>query len=80
MAPPPPVFLPGESHGQRIPWRREWHPLQYSCLENPMDRGSPGGGNDTHSSILAWRIPRIEGCSPWCHKESDTTKRLMHTQ
>ena len=24
-----------------IPWRRKWqpNPLQYSCLENPMDRG-----------------------------------------
>ena len=22
------------------PWRREWHPLQYSCLENPKDRGA----------------------------------------
>ena len=22
------------------PWRREWHPLQNSCLENPMDRGA----------------------------------------
>ena len=21
-------------------WRRPWHPLQYSCLENPMDRGA----------------------------------------
>ena len=21
------------------PWRRQWHPLQYSCLENPMDGG-----------------------------------------
>ena len=20
--------------------RRQWHPLQYSCLENPMDGGS----------------------------------------
>ena len=19
---------------------RQWHPLQYSCLENPMDRGA----------------------------------------
>ena len=32
------------SHGRdpwvgKIPWRRAWHPLQYSCLENPMDRG-----------------------------------------
>ena len=23
-----------------IPWRRAWHPLQCSCLENPMDRGA----------------------------------------
>ena len=21
-------------------WRRKWHPLQYSCLENPMKRGA----------------------------------------
>ena len=24
---------------RKIPWRREWQPLQYPCLENPMDRG-----------------------------------------
>ena len=24
----------------RSPWRREWQPLQYSCLESPMDRGA----------------------------------------
>ena len=24
----------------KIPWRRTWKPLQYSCLENPMDRGA----------------------------------------
>ena len=31
---------------RKIPWRRKWHPLQYSCLENPMDRGAwwPTGG------------------------------------
>ena len=23
-----------------IPWRRGWQPLQYSCLENSMDRGA----------------------------------------
>jgi len=23
-----------------MPWRREWHPLQYSCLENHMGRGA----------------------------------------
>ena len=25
---------------RKIPRRREWHPLEYSCLENPMDRGA----------------------------------------
>ena len=29
---------------EKIPWRRKWipwrSPLQYSCLENPMDRGA----------------------------------------
>ena len=24
----------------KIPWRREWQPLQYSCLENSMNRGA----------------------------------------
>ena len=24
----------------KIPWRRRWQLLQYSCLENPMDRGA----------------------------------------
>ena len=23
----------------KIPWRRACNPLQFSCLENPMDRG-----------------------------------------
>ena len=28
------------SLGWEDPWRREWHSLQYSCLENSMDRGA----------------------------------------
>ena len=28
------------SMGGKIPWRRKWLPLQYSCLENPLDRGA----------------------------------------
>ena len=24
----------------KIPWRRKWQPLQYSCLGNPTDRGA----------------------------------------
>ena len=27
---------------RKIPWRREWHPLLYSCLENPWTE-EPGG-------------------------------------
>ena len=27
----------GEFGGE---WRRKWHPLQYSCLENPVVRGA----------------------------------------
>ena len=39
----------------------------------------------THSSILAWRIPRTEKPSrlytPWDHKEVDTTEQLcIHAQ
>ena len=26
----------------KIPWRRAWQPLQYSCLGKPMDRGACG--------------------------------------
>ena len=25
---------------RKTPWRKEWHPLQYSCLGNPMHRGA----------------------------------------
>ena len=38
--------------------------IQYSCLDNSMDRGAWGGGC----------------YSPWGHKESDTTERLSTTQ
>ena len=24
----------------KIPWRRKWQVIQYSCLENPLDRGA----------------------------------------
>jgi len=31
----------GFDHGVRkIPWRGHGNPLQYFCLENPMDRGA----------------------------------------
>ena len=30
---------------EKIPWRRKWQPLQYSCLENSMDRGAWQGNS-----------------------------------
>ena len=27
---------------RKIPWSMKWQPRQYSCLENPMDRGASG--------------------------------------
>ena len=58
---------PGEGNGK---------PLQYSCLENPMDRGAwfqpapvllPGKSHGQRSLV---------GYSPWGRKESDTTERI----
>ena len=42
--------------------------------KDPLEKGMV-----THSSILAWIIPRTElpgGYSPWNHKESDITEQL----
>ena len=74
------VRSPGEGHG---------NPLQYSCLGNPMDRGSwwatvHGGGkvsNMTKQQLLHDRHrfggPRsLVGYSPWGCEESDTTEQL----
>ena len=41
---------------------------------------SPGESNGNHSTIPAWRIPRMEELavySPWGHKESETAEWLM---
>ena len=46
-----------------------WETLvQSQSWEDPLEKGM-----GTHSSILAWRIPRqrILGYGPWVHKESD---------
>ena len=44
--------------------------------EDPQEEGMA-----THSSVLAWRIPwmrSLAGCSPWSHKELDTTEPTEH--
>ena len=50
----------------RSPGEENGNPLQYSCLENPMDGESHG-----------WRS--LVGYSPWGLKESDRTERLHLT-
>ena len=52
-------LIPGSG---RSPGERNGNPLQYSCLENPMERGA------------WWRIPWKE--EPGGHKESDVAKQL----
>ena len=46
----------------------------------PGSGGAPG--EETHSSVLAWRIPRTEelvGYSPWGLKESDSIEIYAYT-
>ena len=49
---------PGEGHG---------NPSQYSCLENPMDRG-------------AWQATLVAMASPWDHKSWTRLRRLSTAQ
>ena len=47
---------------RKFPWRRAWQSTQYSCLENPMDRGarwamlqgSQRAGHDWSDLVHAW--------------------------
>ena len=48
--------------------RETW--VQSLGREDPLEKGM-----DTHSNILAWRVPRTEEPGRLC-KESDTTERL----
>ena len=45
------------------------NPLQYSCLENPTDRGAWG------ATVHGVAKKCLVGYSPWSHKESDTACR-----
>ena len=58
-----PGSIPGSG---RPPGEGNGNPLQYSCLENPMDRESHGQRS-------------LVGYSPQGRKESDTTERLHLT-
>ena len=81
---PTPVFLPGESHGQRslVGYSHGGHKdldvtehtYHLTRLIWRMEKAMA-----THSSTLAWRIPWTEGPgghSPWGRWGLDTTERL----
>ena len=55
------------------PWRRECHPLQYSCLENSMDRGAwravVHGVTKSQTWLSNWK-KIICGYSKWFIKSS----------
>ena len=56
---------------KNLPAMRETWVLSLGC-EDPLEEGMV-----THSSILAWRIPKDRGaCGLWGCKESDMTERL----
>ena len=64
------------SLGKKIPWRVPGNPLQYSCMEYPMDRGAWHATVpritkswtllkhlSMHTSLLSWFFTRVGECS-----------------
>ena len=73
--------------GISCPHQYSWASLVTQLVKNPpamrktwvgsLGREDPlQEGMATHSSVLAWRIPKDRGGCPWGRKESDTTERL----
>ena len=58
---------------EKIPWRRAWNPLQYSCLENPMDRGAWRAGVQGVAKSPTWLSTVRICCSLKLHKVSHLT-------
>ena len=51
-------FLCGNPNFYYDGWRRKWQPLQYSCLENPVDRGAWWAAG--HGVAQSWtRLKRL---------------------
>ena len=95
------IFLSEFKKGQKVaettcntdnafgPGRRRWHPLQCSCLENPMDGGAWQAAVHGVAKSRTWlsdftftfHFPALEkematlvGCRLWGRTESDTTE------
>ena len=55
------------------------HEMQETHTQSLED--SPEGEMAAHSSMLAWRVSwtgEPAGCSPWSHKDLDTTEHSAH--
>ena len=51
--------------------------IQETCVQSPGWEDPLEEGMETHSNILAWRIPQkrsLVGYSPWGRKDSDMTE------
>ena len=60
----------------KIPWRRAWHSLQYSCLENPRDRGT--WWSMVHRVSKSWiRLKQLHTCTQgsWYNKTKDISSK-----
>ena len=53
---------------RKIPWRKNGNPFQYSCLENPMDRGAwqtdPLGGKEPDMTEVTEHSTRSVSVTP----------------
>ena len=59
----------------KIPWRRAWHNrLQYSCLENPMDRGA---WQVTVHGVTVRHKWRGLACMHACQQEGNTQNKKI---
>ena len=58
----------------KIPWKRDGNPLQYSCLENPMDRGAWWA--------IVHRVAKIQTWLKWLSikKNLPTRTQAIHIQ
>ena len=73
-------------------WRGNGNPLQYSCLENPRDRGAWWAAvygvaqsrtrlmwlSSSSSLFFNWRIIALQCCDGFCHTTTQVSHNYMH--
>ena len=60
---------------RKIPWRRNGNPLQYSCLEIPMNRGD--WQSTTHRVTKSWT--RLKRLSMHIHKQTKMQTFILYS-